>query len=220
MRMVRFLLAALTALCIAASSTAAPVLDQDYVLLSSPQPTEPGKKVEVIEFFAYYCPHCDALDPSLTQWVAAHADKIVFKRVHTSYTGKSMAQQRLYYALELMGNVEQYHAKIFHAMHVDHVHVDTDDEAIDLAVKLGLDRAKFTSYYQSFAVQSKVQNALLMMSNYQVRSWPTIVLDGKYVTSPTQAGARMGDDYEEKAANALALKVMDELVDQLAKDRN
>ncbi len=220
MRLFRSFAAALVALCFAISGQAAPVQGQDYSLLSPPQPTEPGKKVEVIEFFAYYCPHCDSLDPSLTTWANAHADKIVFKRVHTSYTGQPMAQQRLYYALELMGNVEQYHARIFHAMHVDHVHVDNDDEAIDLAAKLGLDRAKFTSYYHSFAVQSKVQQALLMTKNYQVVSWPTVVLDGKDMTSPPQAGSRMGDNYEETAANGMMLKVMDELVDQLAKSRN
>jgi len=218
--MFRFLVAALTVLCVAAAVQAAPVLGQDYTQLASPQPTEPGKKVEVIEFFAYYCPHCNALEPSLEAWVAAHADKIVFKRVPTSYDGQPMAQQRLYYALEMMGNVEQYHAKVFQAMHFNHVHVDTDDDAIDLAVKLGLDRAKFTSYYQSFAVQSKVQHALLMTSNYEISSWPTVILDGKYMTSPTQAGARMGDDYKENVANAMMLKVMDDLVDQLAKNRS
>ncbi|MBV8633082.1 MAG: thiol:disulfide interchange protein DsbA/DsbL [Burkholderiaceae bacterium] len=220
MRIFRFLLAALTALCFAAASQAAPVQGQDYTLLSLAQPTEPGKKVEVIEFFAYYCPHCNALDPDLSTWVKSHADKIVFKRVHVSANGEPMAQQRLFYALEAMGNVESFHAKIFHAMHVEHDRVNTDDDAINLAVKLGLDRAKFTSYYNSFAVQTKVQRAIQMMQSYQISSWPTIVIDGKYVTSPSVVGAHMGGGYEEHGAGLLLLKVMDELVDQQLKTRH
>ena len=220
MRIFRFLLAALTALCFAASSQAALVQGQDYNLLAPAQPTEPGKKVEVIEFFAYYCPHCNSLDPELGAWVKAHADKIVFKRIHVSANGEPMAQQRLYYAIEAMGKTEEYHSRIFHAMHVEHARVNTDDDAINLAVKLGLDREKFVSYYNSFSVQAKVQRAIQLMTNYQITSWPNIVIDGKFITSPTIVGARMGANYEEHAAGELMLKVMDELVDQQLKTRH
>jgi thiol:disulfide interchange protein DsbA len=220
MRIFRFLLAALTALCFAVSSHATPVQGQDYTLLSPAQPAEPGKKVEVIEFFAYYCPHCNALDPELSAWAKAHADKIVFKRVHVSANGEPMPQQRLFYALEAMGKLDELHARVFHAMHVEHAHVNTDGDAIDLAVKLGLDREKFTSFYNSFAVQTKVQRAIQMMQSYQVNSWPNIVIDGKYVTSPTVVGARMGNAYNETAAGSLMLKVMDELVEQQLKTRH
>lgn len=220
MRIFRFLLAALTALCFAASSQAVPVQGQDYTLLSPAQPTEPGKKVEVIEFFAYYCPHCNALDPELSAWVKAHADKIIFKRVHVSANGEPMPQQRLFYALDAMGKIDELHAKVFHAMHVEHARVNTDEDAINLAVKLGLDKDKFTSFYNSFAVQTKVQRAIQMMQSYQVNSWPDIVIDGKYVTSPSIVGARLGNAYTEPAAGAQLLKSMDELVDQQLKTRH
>ncbi len=219
MRIFRFLMAALAALCFVASSQAAPVQGQDYTLLSPPQPTEPGKKIEVIEFFAYYCPHCNSLDPALTEWVKAHADKINFKRVHVSNNGEPMPQQRLFYAIDAMGKIDDYHAKIFHAMHVEHVRVNTDDDAINLAVKLGLDRAKFTSYYNSFTVQTKVQRAIQMMTNYQISSWPTIIVDGKYSTSPPQAASRT-PTVDEVEAGRIMLKMLDELVDQVAKSRH
>lgn len=223
MRIFRFLLAALTALCFAASSQAAPappVLGQDYTLLSPAQPTEPGKKVEVIEFFAYYCPHCNALDPELSAWVRMHSDKINFKRVHVSANGEPMAQQRLYYAIEAMGKTEELHSRIFHAMHVEHVRVNTDDDAIELAVKLGLDKAKFTSFYNSFAVQTKVQRAIQMMQSYQISSWPNIVVDGKFVTSPSIVGARLGSSYTEAAAGAQLMKSLDAIVDQQYNSRH
>jgi thiol:disulfide interchange protein DsbA len=220
MRMFRLFMGALAALTFAASSRAAIVQGQDYIMLSPPQPTEPGKKVEVIEFFAYYSPHCNVLDPGLTEWVKARGDSIGFKRVHVSANGEPMAQQRLYYALKAMGQADQYQAKIFHAMHVEHVRVNKDADAISLAVKLGFDRAKFTAFYNSFTVQTKVQRALQMMTNYQISSWPTLIVDGKYVTSPPVAAARMGSNDSEQVAIALMLKVMDELVDQQLKTRH
>ena len=98
--------------------------------------------------------------------------------------------------------------------------VNTDADAISLAVKLGFGRAKFTAFYNSFTVQTKVQRALQMMTNYQISSWPTLIVDGKYVTSPPVAAARMGSNDSEQVAVALMLKVMDELVDQQLKTRH
>lgn len=220
MRIFRLFLAAVTALSLALPGLAAPVKGQDYTLLSPPQPVEPGKKVEVIEFFAYYCPHCYALDRPLTDWAKAHADQVVFKRVHVSYDGQPMPQQKLYFALETVGKAQEWQSKIFDAMHVQHVRLNSDDDVIDYATKAGImDRAAFTNLYNSFAVQTKVLRAIQMMSAYQINSWPTIVVDGKYVTSPGQAGSRM-QTYEENQAGQLMLKVMDELVDQVAKTRH
>ena len=39
--------------------------------LANPQPVETGKKIEVIEFFSYGCPHCAALEPYLDTWLAS-----------------------------------------------------------------------------------------------------------------------------------------------------
>jgi thiol:disulfide interchange protein DsbA len=219
MRTIRLLLATLALLCLAAPGYTASVQGQDYTLLSPPQPTVSGKKVEVIEFFAYYCPHCDALDRPLTEWAKAHADEIVFKRVHVSPNGEPIPQQRLYYTLDAMGKAEEYQSKVFNAIHVQRLHLNTDEDVIDFIVKSGIDRNKFTQLYNSVTVQTKVQRSLQMMSSYQISSWPTIVIDGKYVTTPAQAGSRMPTN-DETAANQLMLQVMDDLVDQLAKTRH
>jgi thiol:disulfide interchange protein DsbA len=219
MRIIRPLLATLALLCLAVHGYTASVEGQDYTLLSPPQPTVSGKKVEVIEFFAYYCPHCNALDRPLTEWAKANADKIVFKRVHVSPNGEPMPQQRLYYTLDAMGKAEEYQSKVFYAMHVQHIHLNTDADVIDFVVKSGIDRNKFTQLYNSVTVQTKVQRALQMMTSYRISSWPTIVIDGKYVTSPAQAGSHI-PAADETEANQLMLKVLDDLVDQLAKTQH
>ena len=40
------------------AQTAAPQEGKDYTRLANPVPVETGKKIEVIEFFSYGCPHC------------------------------------------------------------------------------------------------------------------------------------------------------------------
>lgn len=57
---------------VAATASASPTMPQngvEYTVLDRPQPAEGGKKVEVIEFFGYFCPHCNALEPVIAAWV-------------------------------------------------------------------------------------------------------------------------------------------------------
>src|SRR4051812_24264044 len=112
----RLILTALLGLAAGTSafaSAAAPQDGADYLSLASPQPTDTGNKVEVIEFFAYYCPHCFAFEPSLEAWVKKQGDNTVFKRVHVSGGASVLPQQRLFYTLDAMGLLPQYHQKVF-----------------------------------------------------------------------------------------------------------
>jgi thiol:disulfide interchange protein DsbA len=220
MRIIRLILSAFVLLVTTGvAHAAAPVKDVDYVMLASPQSTIAGKKVEVIEFFAYYCPHCNALDTPLANWVKAQGDNIVFKRVHTSVTGEEVPQQRLYYTLEAMGKVDEFHSKILFAIHSQRKHLDTEDDIADFIATLGIDRQKFLDAYHSFAVQSKVTRALQMQNSYEIHTWPTIVVDGRFVTAPPIAGAAM-DPYNENVAQVMMLKVLDGLVQQQLKERS
>jgi thiol:disulfide interchange protein DsbA len=219
MRTIRLLLSAFACLLLAVAAHAqTPAGNENFGLINPPQATITGKKVEVIEFFAYYCPHCNALDASLNDWVKAQGDNIVFKRVHTTISGEAVPQQRLFYTLEAMGKEDEYHSKIFNAIHVEKQHLDSDEDIIAFMVKQGVDKQQFTDIYNSFSVQSKVQNALRMQIGYGVRSWPTIVFDGRFFTSPPLAGAKM-QPYQENIAQNLMLKAMDQMVANLHQAR-
>src|SRR4051794_30722164 len=113
--------AAFLSLSSASVFAATPQNGAEYLTLPTAQPTEAGNKVEVIEFFAYYCPHCNVFDPLLSAWVKKQGNNIVFKRVHVSSDPRVAPQQRLYYTLEAMGLVEQYHSKVFDAIHKDNL---------------------------------------------------------------------------------------------------
>ncbi|WP_028102354.1 thiol:disulfide interchange protein DsbA/DsbL [Pseudoduganella violaceinigra] len=203
----------------AGASPAAPVAGTDYVKLSEPQPVDTGKKVEVIEFFAYYCPHCYAFEPSLSAWVKKQGDNIVYKRVHVGRGPAVLPQQKLFFSLEAMGLVEQYHQKVFEAMHVQNKPLRSDAEVLGWAAGAGIDKSKFAETYTGLGVGAKVRRTERMMGDYRVDYWPMVVIDGKYMTSPAEASRNIKPAPNEEQMHANALAVMDYLVSKAKSEK-
>lgn len=211
MRIIKYLITAMS-FSLLAASPAAFADTKGYSVLPDAQPTESGKKVEVIEFFGYVCPHCNAFDPALAEWVKKQGDNIVFKRVPVGFRPDWVPYQKLYYALEAMGKTEEYHSKIFKAIHVDHVQLRNDDEMIAFMVKQGMDKQKITDGLSAFSVSPKVRRAGQIMTNYKVDQVPLIAIDGRYITSPSKAAELVGEAKTEAELHTAALKIMDDLV--------
>ncbi|MDL2355843.1 MAG: thiol:disulfide interchange protein DsbA/DsbL [Pseudomonadota bacterium] len=219
MRFLRFAIVAIG--LVAATAFAAPAepkLGVDYIQLASPQPAQVvGKKVEVIEFFMYHCPHCNVLEPYLAEWVKKEGAAINFKRVHMPY-GPNDPEAHLYLTLEAMGKLDEMHAKVFKAIHVDRVRMADDTVVLNWVVKNGIDKAKFLDSWNSFGVQTKMKRLPQVLSNYKVDSVPTLVIDGRYMTSPSVVDAtRKG--LEERALMKATLEVLDGLVAKVAKTK-
>lgn len=196
----------------ASASPSEPKNGVEYETLATQQATEPGKKIEVTEFFAYYCPHCNVLEPQLAAWVKKQGDNIVFKRVHVSRDDSVAPQQRLFFTLQAMGLTDKLHTKVFNAMHVERNRLATDDAVFDFVAKQGVDRQKFIDTYRSMGISARVRHADSMMQAYNVTFWPMIAIDGRYITSPSQADQGSKSARNEEQLNAQALTVMDVLV--------
>ena len=202
----------LTLCAMALGASAEPKNGVDYKTLPTAQATEAGKKIEVTEFFAYYCPHCNAFQPALSAWAKAQGASIVFKRIHVGNGASILPQQRLFFTLEALGLQEQLDAKVFHAMHVDRLRLNSDELVFDFIAKQGVDRKKFIDAYNSFGVAAKVRRANAMMEAYQVDSWPLIAIDGRFITSPSLANSGGKPASNEAELHAKVLAVMDHLV--------
>jgi len=197
----------------ALSHAAEPQAGRDFGELRSPQPVDAGNKVEVIEFFAYYCPHCHAFEPQLEAWVKKQGDNIVFRRVHVENGAAVLPQERLFYTLEAMGLLDRYHAKVFEAMHVQNLRLRSDEEVFDWVAQNGIDRAKFVEAYGSFGIRAKLSRVAAKMNAYEVDHWPMVVVDGRWVTSPSRA-AGLAPNGNEAQKQQAALQVMDTLVER------
>jgi thiol:disulfide interchange protein DsbA len=220
MRSLRF---ALLATALAASTAFASPTDPkngvEYVTLAQPQPVQTtGKKVEVIEFFMYHCPHCNALEPSLEQWVKKQGGNIQFKRIHLPATGPNDPEAHLYLTLEAMGKAEEFQPKVFKAWHVDHLRLNTDAAIIDWVAKNGIDRNKFLDMWNSFGVMTKLHRLPQLTNDYKVDGVPTVIIDGKYQTAPSIVYNSVKATSEPVLFQA-TLQVMDALVAKAAKSK-
>jgi protein dithiol oxidoreductase (disulfide-forming) len=220
MRSLRFaLLATVLAASTAFASPTDPKNGVEYVTLAQPQPVQAtGKKVEVIEFFMYHCPHCNALEPQLEQWVKKQGDNIVFKRVHLPSSGPNDPEAHLRLTLEALGKAEEFQPKVFKAWHVDRLRLNTDAAIIDWVSKNGIDRNKFLEAWNSFGVTTKLRRLPQITSDYKVDSVPTIIIDGKYQTSPALVYNSVKTQ-NEPALFGATLQVMDALVAKAAKSK-
>jgi thiol:disulfide interchange protein DsbA len=224
MRSLRFALlaASLVATVVSTPAFASPTDPKsgvEYVTLAQPQPVQAtGKKVEVIEFFMYHCPHCNALEPQFEQWVKKQGDNIVLKRIHLTAGGPNDPEAHLYLTLEALGKVDEMHAKVFKAIHVDRIRMKDDATVIDWVSKNGIDRATFTNAWNSFGVMTKLRRLPQIIDAYKVDGAPTIVVDGKYQTSPATVYNTVKAGNENQLFQA-TLQVMDALVAKAAKTK-
>ena len=191
----------LTALSAVAASTlphtvlaqgAAPKAGKDYVKLDKPVASDaPEGKVEVIEFFWYSCGHCNEFEPVFANWLKSGATKnVAARRVPVAFNASFMPQQKLYYALEGMGKVDELHARVFRAIHVERQKLATDSAVMEwMAKQPGVDQAKFKETYNSFTVSNQVRRASQLQDAYGVEGVPSMGVAGKYYTDGTMAGS-------------------------------
>jgi len=162
----------------------APEEGTEYLTLDKRAPVEAAAgKIEVVEFFWYSCPHCNAFEPRLESWVKGLAKDISFRRVPVAFRDDFVPQQRLFYALEAMGKVDELQAKVFYAIHVEHQNLVTQDVIASWVQKQGIDRAKFLDLYNSFSVSSKATKAKQLQDIYKVDGVPSLGIAGRYFTS-------------------------------------
>src|SRR5215471_19832665 len=109
--------AALAAFALAGAAAAQMVEGKEYTRLKIPQPVESGKKIEVIEFFSYGCPHCNDLEPILDAWVAKLPPDVQFRRVPVMFQDRWRALAKIYYTLDAMGDEARLSPEVFKAIH-------------------------------------------------------------------------------------------------------
>lgn len=173
------------------------VVDKNYSVLSPAQPTDvPPGKVEVVEFFWYACPHCDALDPTVETWRKDKAAYIEFRRVPVTWQDEHRAHARLFFVLKSLGKLDELHTKVFDQIHRkgNLLYVEGDEKAtlqaqLQFAKANGISESDFMNAYKSFGVQSSLQQADDLMRRDKIDSVPTFVINGKYVSEVSMAGS-------------------------------
>lgn len=158
----------------------------DYRLIE-PQPVTTGSRVEVIDFFWYGCPHCFTFQPALESWIRRMPADVALRRVPALLRDNWAPHARIYYTLEALGEVERLHQAVYHGYHVEELHMSKPDVMLQWALRQGIDGRRWTETYHSAKVTEKVERAREMTNDYNVQGTPSLVVDGRYLTSPAMA---------------------------------
>src|SRR5574343_1655324 len=163
-----------------ALTVALPAFAQAYTPITPPQPTEDAAKIEVLEFFSYGCPHCAEFSPVLHAWVAKQPADVVVRKVPVTFGRAAWVNiAKLYYTLEVTGDLHRLDAEVFKAIHAERQNLFEEKALTEWAVKKGVDAKKFTETFNSFGVMSKVKRGDQMAQAYKITGVPTLAVEAK-----------------------------------------
>ena len=178
-----------------------------YTPITPAQPTEDASKIEVVEFFSYGCPHCADFNPLLHAWAAKQPGDVVVKKVPITFGRAAWANiAKLYYTLEITGDLQRLESDVFKAIHVERQNLFEERALTEWVVKKGVDAKKFSETFNSFGVMSKVKRGDQMAQAYKIQGVPALAVEGKFLIG--------GRDFNE------TLSIADGLIGKLRIDKN
>jgi len=148
--------------------------------------TYDGKKVDVIEFFSFYCPHCFEFEEIIPAIRGNFPHKINWRYIPVYWGGGSSKPGEAYLLAEEMGKGEQMKRAIFEALFIEKR--DIGDvrvlENIALKLDLGFD---FSRRLRMGEKDKEANDALLMMKAYSVEGTPALIVAGNLRVIPGQS---------------------------------
>ena len=155
---------------------------QKYVQISNQKQTE-SDKVVIYEFFWYGCPHCYSLEPTIND-IESNLDKdTILIKVPVALRDSWELHAKAYYALQQMKLDDNLHEKVFAEIHVNSNRLDTKEKLTNFIREEGYDADKFLKILDSFGTEIRIKKASRLANQYQIKSVPTLVINGKYKTS-------------------------------------
>ncbi len=193
-----------------------PVAGRDFQVLDPALPVEaPAGKIEVLEFFWYSCPHCNAFEPLLQAWLKQLPKDVAFRRVPVAFRDDFVPQQRLYYALEALGLVDKLHAKVFQAIHAQGQRLATLEQIAPWVSGQGVAQERFVQAYNSVDVSNKARRATQWQDAYRVEGVPAMGVAGRFLTDGSMVpDYETGPNGKRVASMRRALQVVDVLIAQ------
>lgn len=170
-----------------------------YVALGQTLPADSVGKTEVLEFFAYSCPHCAVMEPLVAKWSEGFDDNVVLKRVPVAFNAGMADLQRAYFVLEALDRLD-LHPKLFNAIHQEKRALFDKKALRKWAAEHNIAESDFDNAFDSFGTQTKANRANDLIRLYQIQGTPSLAIGGKYVTSPA-----LTNGYEETVNVAEAL---------------
>ena len=108
--------------------------------------------------------------------------------------------------------------KAFEAYHIKRNRLMTEAQVNEFVATTKLDKKVFNDTYKSFSVQMKQNRSMGVMTQYEIDSWPTMIVDGRFQTSPAMAVTGK-TRINEQIQNESLLPVLDFLVEKAINEK-
>jgi len=155
---------------------------QKYVQISTEKQQE-SSDVIIYEFFWYGCPHCFNLEPTMDRIEADLKKGAKIVKVPVALRDSWMPHAKLYYALKQMNKIDDVHNQIFEEIHLEDNRLNTEESMVEFLGKAGIDTKLFLEKYNSYGTEARIKKSSNLARKFQINSVPTIVVNGKYLTS-------------------------------------
>ena len=185
---------------LAAAAAPAPlVAGEDYVLVDDGQPWQPlAGRIEVVEVFAYWCPHCAEFQPLVEAWARKLPHDVRFSYLPAAFDpGDSYA--RAYFAALDLHALPRLHDALFDAVHATQLLARnaTVGEIAWFFGQQGVPAERAIRAMTSAATDRRLQQAHDFELRSGVEGTPTLLINGRYRVQ--------GRDHEDLLRNADAL---------------
>ena len=161
-----------------------------YTVINPAQPTNDASKIEVVEVFSYMCPHCHSFQPFMDKWAEELSDDIEFRRQPVVFGRPQwVPTAKAYYIIEAMDAIDGNHNAIFEGIHRQGKRFTSDEDVADYLATKGLSKDDYMKTAGSFGIETKLKRGITLTRKYGVRGTPSVVINGKYLTTATMAGS-------------------------------
>jgi thiol:disulfide interchange protein DsbA len=124
----------------------------------------------------------------MAEWEKRKPADVTVRRIPAVLREAWAPDAHLFYTLEVLGEAERLHTRVFDAVHKDRLRTTDSDAVTAWAVKNGIDQQKWLAAYTSQEVRKLVVRSIELAGNYDVRGTPALIVDGRYQTGGGLAG--------------------------------
>ncbi|MFC3874778.1 thiol:disulfide interchange protein DsbA/DsbL [Neisseria musculi] len=209
MKLKSILMAAAAAFGLAAHAHAA-TEGTDYTVLPKPIPQLQADKIEVLEFFGYFCVHCHHLDPVLLKHAKTFPADTYLRTEHVVWQPEMLGLARVAAAVNSSELKYQANPEVFKAVYEQKINLaDTATFKQWAAAQKSFDGNKLIAAYDSFGNPAQAKKMEELTNTYQISGTPTVIVGGKYqvkFTGDWQSGMKTIDDLVVKVRGERKMK--------------
>lgn len=200
-------IAAALAAGLASQAHAALQEGQDYTVLPQALPQQQADKIEVTEFFGYFCVHCYHLNPVLLKHAKSWPADTYLHPVHVVWSPDMEGFARITAAVNAADLKHQASPALFEAIYTQKLNLADSGEFKKWAgAQKTFDGQKLIAAYDSFSNKAQAKQMADLTAQYHIEGTPTIIVGGKY-------RMKLSGDWEQ------SMKKVDEMVAKVRKER-